>query len=459
MLFNDNFLFNSDSYKYHHPSMMPKGLTQLHSYYEAREGAEFDNIVFNGLFPLLLNIPVITRENIEELKPYLLKHFGYMPDISFLENVVTKNGGYMPVRIRALPEGSIVKPGTVMFTVENTDVENPGIVNFLETYLSNIWYPINVATLSREVKKVFKYFLSLTSDNLEHIEFMLHDFGMRGTTCMEQAMIGGAAHLINFKGTDTFNALRYINHIYNRSTDSVAGYSVPASEHSVMTILGRDGEEDAVRRILDSVPDNAIVSIVCDSYNYLDFCKMIGSTFKDRILARSGKVVIRPDSGEPKKVIQNVFESLAKDFGYTVNSKGFKKLNDKIGIIWGDGLTYSTIKSILEFTTNLGYAADNFVFGMGGGLLQKHNRDTNRCAFKTSYAVVDGKPIDVYKDPIDGKKKSKRGKFSVIKKLDGLVTVPYDESLGYNDLLQTVYSNGVILGYPDFEMIRKRAAL
>ena len=319
----------------------------------------------------------------------------------------------------------------------------------------NINDPITVASASYEAKRVLRRYLELTSDDMSILDFQLHDFGSRGTTCREQAEIGGAAHLTNFMGTDTVIALRFLKNQYNAPT--AAGFSVNATEHSIMTSLGREYEEQLFEHLLDTYP-TGILSVVIDSYDYRNFILHIAQKFKDKILAREGKLVFRPDSGEPVYTSLDVFLMLQSVFGSTLTKKGFKTLNPKVGLLWGDGIEISGMTDILENFYQNRVASQNIVFGMGGGLLQKVNRDTQRCAFKCSAQKRNGQWYDIMKNPLDTTKVSKKGKLGVLKTTSGEIITVNQSDLAYTveaDMLQLSFLNGYVRETYTLEDLRR----
>jgi len=355
-------------------------------------------------------------------------------------------------------EGTPVPIDNVMMTVENTDPKCFSLTNFCETILSHVWAPSTVATISRRCKEKIKSYLEVTSDNFNSLDFMLHDFGYRGVTSPESAGLCGAGHLINFMGTDTFAAINVVMDHYNQI--EIPAFSVKATEHSIMTSLGKDGEVKIMEHLLNQNP-NGILAWVIDSYNYKKFIEVAGTQFKDQILNRDGKLVFRPDSGDPSLTSLDVIELLGKYFGFELNQKGYKVLNPKIGMLWGDGIDIYDMEQILSAFQLYGWAASNIVFGMGGGLLQKINRDTQMHAFKSSYQVRNGKGYDIYKQPISGTKRSKAGKLLLIKTESGIRTInelDYDLKYGSN-LLETVFENGRLIRDMSFSEIRANAKL
>ena len=341
-------------------------------------------------------------------------------------------------------------------TVENTDDEAYWLTNWLETLLVQVWYPSTVATQSRAMKQVLLRFLSETG-NPNLIGFKLHDFGFRGVTCPEQAALGGAAHLVNFQGTDTIPGLLLARQFYGCE---MAGFSIPAAEHSTITSWGEEHELDAMRNMLTQYP-TGLVACVSDSFDIFRACSEYwGRELKDAVLARDGVLVVRPDSGDPPTVVVEVLTRLGEAFGTSTNSLGFKVLHPKVRVIQGDGIDFTMLGRILSATKDAGWSADNIAFGSGGGLLQKLNRDTQRFAFKCSSIVVGDEVRDVFKRPVtDGGKKSKAGRLKLIRGGDGqLQTVRESEMLGQPNLLQTVFENGDVLRSDSFTEIRVRAA-
>jgi nicotinamide phosphoribosyltransferase len=304
--------------------------------------------------------------------------------------------------------------------------------------MSHLWYPLTVCTQSRDIKKIIKQFMDETSTNPGAIGFMLHDFGCRGTSSMATSSVGGSAHLVNFQGSDTIPCMGHIMTHYGSA--GMPGFSVNASEHSIMTSMAEVGEVDVLEKLLRRFT-TGVLSLVIDSYDQYRATETLTTTLLPLVQARSGKVVLRPDSGEPVDVIKRLFEILSRNLAsfITVNSKGFKVLPPFIGIIYGDGLSPAKIQQLLTVMKDLGWAADNIVFGMGGGLLQKVDRDTCRFAWKCcALQTADGVWNDVYKDPCDGKgtsdsKASLRGRQKVIK-VDGVYTVVREDSVEHAHL-------------------------
>lgn len=465
-----NLILMSDSYKYSHYLQYPPKTEFITSYIEAREGGWDSEILFNGL-----DLPIkeylvhpVTHKDIYKAKAILAAHGLPLNESGWL-SIVENHGGFLPIVIEALPEGTIARPGVPLVQVTNTDENLPWVTSFVETLLLRaIWYPTTVGSQSREVKKIIKHYLEETADNLDGLPFKLHDFGARGATSHESARIGGTAHLINFMGTDTIEA---VETIYDNYNGFIAGFSIPASEHSTITSWGRDGESAAYENMLDQF-GTGLVACVSDSYDlYSAITNIWGNQLKQKILSMGGTLVVRPDSGDPVEVTLKVIELLGSEeaFGYTVNSKGFKMLPPCIRIIQGDGVNIHSIGEILQNYMDHGWSADNIAFGMGGALLQKGiDRDTMRFAMKANEAIVDGTARDVYKDPAtDHSKRSKTGKQAVVRTVHNTLQAVRYEDLAATDAVDNTKSNLMIKRFENgleynpstFEEIRERAKL
>ncbi|XP_062515041.1 nicotinamide phosphoribosyltransferase-like [Corticium candelabrum] len=458
----DNILLTTDSYKITHHMQYPPGTTTVYSYFESR-GGKFPSTVFYGLQYIIkrwLVGQVVTREKIAEAKEYYNSHFR---DDVFNEAgwlyILEKHGGCLPIRIKAVPEGMVVPYRNVLFTVENTDPECFWLTNFLETLMVQVWYPMTVATNSRAQKEIIARYLDETADTLDGLPFKLHDFGFRGCTSVESAGIGGSAHLVNFQGTDTIAALIYAKQYYGCP---MAGYSIPAAEHSTITTWGKKGEIDAFRNMLEKFP-SGLVACVSDSYDIWNACENYwGKELKEAVIERGklGTLVVRPDSGDPKTVVVKVLNILEKSFGTSRNGKGYKLLPSYIRIIQGDGISYESLQGILEALKVAGWSADNIVFGSGGALLQRIDRDTEKCAFKCCFAEVKGKSINVYKDPItDRGKVSKKGHLTLEYDKGHFKTLQEGKGDPAKDMLVTVFENGKLVKEYSFDEVRENAEL
>jgi nicotinamide phosphoribosyltransferase len=344
------------------------------------------------------------------------------------------------VRIKAVPEGTVVPVHQVLATIENTDPKCWWLTNYLETLLVEVWYPTTVATLSREMKRLIGGYMDRTAGHREGLEFKLHDFGFRGVSSPESAGLGGAAHLLNFRGTDTLAALTTLRDYY---AEPMAGFSIPAAEHSTITAWGRGRERDAYANMLDQFP-TGLVAVVSDSYDVFHACEHIwGEELRDRVLTRDGTVVIRPDSGDPPTVVVKVLDVLGEKLGCGTNALGFKVLDPHVRLIQGDGVNYDSTRETLANMERHGWSTENVAFGMGGALLQKLHRDTQAFAFKCSWAEVNGRGFEVSKNPVtDTAKHSKPGRMKLVRTSDGFETMPEDAP--GEDVLVEVFRDGKV---------------
>lgn len=463
----DNILLRTDSYKITHWRQYPPGTQFVYSYFESR-GGKFHDVVFFGLQYYLkryLEGCVVTQEMIDEADALLREHFGDRQGRLFhragWEHIVRDHAGRLPVVIRAVPEGSVVPCHNVLMTIENTDPRCYWLTNYLETLLVQVWYGSSVATQSREMKSLLLKYLRETGDP-GLVDFKLHDFGFRGVSSVETAGVGGAAHLVSFRGTDTLEGIVVAREYY---AEPMAGFSIPAAEHSTITAWGREHEVDAMRNMLQQFPEG-LVAVVSDSFNIFEACAEIwGEKLKPLVLGRNGTLVIRPDSGDPPTVLAaghpSVFGILCEKFGYTVNAKGYKVLNPRVRVIQGDAVDFEMLDRILGAMKSVGYSADNIAFGSGGGLLQKLNRDTLEFAFKCAAVAVDGIERPVYKSPVtDKEKQSKSGRMKLVR-IDGprgatYLTVPASDPS--EDQLVEVFRDGRIVREWTFAEVRQRAA-
>ena len=456
----------ADSYKLSHAAQLPEGTTKVYSYMEARKGAALPYTIFFGLQPYIefLNDFEVSNLDIQYAKTFAKNHFGTeIFNEKGWQRIVDVHGGRLPLTIKAVKEGTKVPIGNVLLTIENNDPELPWLTNFIETFLMKIWYPTTVATNSYAAAQIIRRYYEDTSDET-NISFQLHDFGYRGVSSEETAAIGGAAHLTSFMGTDTIAAIIYANMHYNEAGDfKMYGYSVPASEHSTATPWGltEEGETAYINNMLTIYP-TGIVSLVADSKDTMRFARILGTTFKDRVLARDGRVVVRPDSGDPVEVNVELIQILAECFGTTTNTKGYKVLPPQIRIIQGDGIDRKTIQDILFALQDIGFSAENIVFGSGGGLLQKFDRDTMRFAIQCSYSIRNGQEVNVQKDPktAGGTKTSKAGMLKLVKDDAGNYSTVSSTQLSKEDLtalkdeLEVVFHNGRTTRFQSFDEIR-----
>ena len=463
-MINNNILLMTDSYKTSHYLQYPKKAERYYGYIESR-GGKFDATVFFGLQIFLkryLSKP-ITQEMIDEAEEFINTHMGTeLFNREGWEYILNEYGGYIPVTIRAVPEGTIVPTLNALVTVEVTDPKVFWVGSYIETTLLRaVWYPTTVATVSYNCKQTIMKYLELTSDDpLGQILFKLHDFGARGVSSKESAEIGGAAHLVNFMGSDNMEGIWVANKAYNIP---MAAFSINAAEHSTITCWGKDNEVDAYRNMLKQFANNgSLVAVVSDSYDIYNAVEKIwGEELRQEVINSGATIIIRPDSGNPPEVVLKTLKLLGSKFGYTTNSKGYKVLNH-VKVIQGDGINYESIKDICSLFVEDGWSVDNVAFGMGGALLQQLDRDTQKFAMKCSALFIDGKWVDVYKDPVtDSGKRSKRGRISLFEDANGdYHTLPIgftDETstaVSALDVLVPVYKDGKILVDYTLEEVR-----
>lgn len=454
----DNILLDTDSYKLSHWMQYPPNTTSMFSYLESR-GGKYGQTVMFGLQPILKRLEKgFTLEDIEEAAEFAQAHGEPFNKQGWLD-MYEAHGGKFPVKIRAVSEGAVVPVLNCLMSVESTDKRFFWVVSYLETILMRMWYPITVATQSWTIKQIIRGYLNRTSDEPElELPFKLHDFGSRGVSSYESACIGGAAHLTQFQGSDTMSGVRYANHYYKHK---MAGFSIPAAEHSTITMWGREREADAYRNMIKQYgKPGALFAVVSDSYDIDNASENIwGKELKGEVIGSGGTLVVRPDSGDPTSVVLKTLQLLDKTFGSSYNKKGFKVLNN-VRVIQGDGINEDTIRSILEAAVSNGFSATNVAFGMGGALLQQVNRDTQRFAFKCSEATVDGKSVEVYKDPVTDKgKRSKKGRQDLIRTCKRIDETPkYQTVQGYEvfgSMLRTVFENGKITKEYTLDEVRR----
>jgi nicotinamide phosphoribosyltransferase len=454
-----NIILNTDSYKVSMFKQYPAGTTGVYSYIESR-GGRYDETVFFGLQAFIKEylLDPITQADIDIADEILTAH-GEPFNREGWEYILRVHNGYLPVVIKAVPEGTVVPVKNVLATIENTDPECFWLTTWLETSLLRaIWYPTTVSTQSKSIKKVILEALEKTGDPTT-IDFKLHDFGARGVSSMESAGLGGAAHLVNFMGTDTLSGILVARQYYNAG---IAGFSIPAAEHSTITSWGRDNEVKAYDNMLTQfAKPGSILAVVSDSYDIFNAAsKLWGEELKQKVIDSGATVVIRPDSGDPDVVCRKLVGILGEKFGYTINAKGFKVLNN-VRLMQGDGINEHTVRMILGSFAAYGWSADNIAFGMGGALLQIVDRDTQKFAMKCSSALVNGTWVDVQKDPItDSGKKSKAGRVTLWEsggEFVSSVTRPThwtDRGTAWAEALVEVYRDGKLTREISFDEVR-----
>lgn len=467
-----NRVMLADSYKYSHAKQYPK-MVSMYDYMESRGGL-YPATIFVGLQGLIKEylLEPITIQEVNQAKAFAELH-GVPFDTEGWEYIVGKLGGKLPVEIRAVDEGSLVPVKNVLLTIESTDKNVPWIAGWLETIVMKLWYPTNIATKSYYVKQMLMKYGAP-----EWAQFAYHNFGDRGSSSVEAAAIGGYAQLTQLGGTDNFYSLKYC---FDNYGIQMAGYSVFATEHSTTTAHGRDGEEQFVIRMLEENPDAPIMSFVADSYDvyaFTDMCTNENSIIRQIIESRPNqKFVLRPDSGEPLEVLDKMITIMRANKLDTLPHPDGKHLFKDFGILWGDGITPEIIEEILIEADRCNFAAENFVFGSGGDLMQNHNRDTQRFAVKCSSITVDDnyaddmtpadtdeprlRDIDVFKNPItDPGKASKKGKVTTYynrNTKEFFVKEVGRDFAHSTDILSTVYKNGELVKEYTMDEVRENS--
>lgn len=427
-----------DGYKVGHKFQYPEGTTLVYSNLTPRKSRDkgIDEIVFFGLQYFIKEYLIeqfeanfFQRPKEEVLQAYARRIDNYLgkDSISYNHIAALHDLGYLPLEIKALPEGTLVPMRVPIFTIKNTLPEFFWLTNMLETLLSAIlWKPCTSATTAFQYLKTFNRYAAETvgADN-SFIPWQGHDFSFRGMSGVEDAIMSGAGHLLSFAGTDTIPAIDFLEQYYNANCEhELIGGSVPATEHSVMCMGTQDNEIDTFERLITEVYPAGVVSIVSDTWDFWQVITEFLPELKEKILARNGKVVIRPDSGDPVKIIagdpeapvgspeyKGAIECMWEIFGGTITEKGYKLLDGHIGLIYGDSITTERQLAILEGLKQKGFASYNVVLGIGSYTYEYVTRDTFGFAMKATYGEVNGVGRDIYKDPKtdDGTKKSAKG--------------------------------------------------
>lgn len=471
-------ILDADTYKATHWTFEHPDFESSHGYLEARKGGQFDFVQWFG-FQYLLRyymMQQVTDDMKREAKDEIGTHVGPFNDYMW-DRIIGEHDGYMPVRIKALPEGTIVRQGNVLATIESLDKKVAGVQAYIETKLMRVHYPTTIATRSLRWWGIINRYLEETGTP-ELAEWMMVDFGARGAHALESAAVGGMAHLVNFQVTDNLMGIRFAKHAYR--TTSMPGYSIPATEHSVTTSWGkrwthapnRDGEFAFFAHALEvhGNKENPLggrvpVSIVIDTYDQDEAVRMwLDKTreenLHDKLVASNMRVVLRPDSGDPVINVVHLLDLIGSLVGWTVNEKGYRVLPDYVRLIQGDGINEDTLRRILQRVAYHKWSADNLVFGSGGGLLvHEAERDTHRFAMKTSEVVIGGSVNAVSKEvATDPSKASKKGRFAVVmpKFSSELQTIAErDLDTGEHNYLQTVYETGKLVNEQTWEDVRE----
>lgn len=456
-----NVLLCADAYKYCHYNLLPDGTEATHLYVEARGGSYKETVFFSLQYLLkeYMTTP-FTQADIDEAKE-VCTGMGIPFNEEGFAHILKDHKGLFPIHVRAVPEGMVVPTGNVLMTIESTCPKCAWTPGFLETLLLKIWYGTTVASRSHYIRSILWDALEKSSDDpAAEIDFKLHAFGYRGVSSEESACVGGAAELIHFKGTDTIRGLLCARDYYHGKN---LGYSVPATEHSVITAFGKEHELDAYKKVLDTyAKQGAIVACVSDSTDLHRTIKEVwAGSLKDQIIKSGATLVIRLDSGDPIPNILQALAELGEGFGFTENKKGFRVLPSYIRILQGDGINEDSVRDIANAMLKNKWSMSNFgTLGCGGGMVQQLDRDTCRFACKLSSIRINGRWMDVNKDPAtDHTKASKPGRLDLVREDGVLKTVKLQDGLvaAPGSVMRSVFSNGILLVDDTFDEIRHRA--
>ena len=475
-------IFFKDFYKTDHRRQYPEGTELIYSNFTARESRlkGVDHVVFFGLQYFIQEylINQFSDNFFGQPKEKVISLYKRRMDSALGPGKVATDHiealhdlGYLPLEIKALPEGTVVPLRIPLLTIKNTHPDFFWLVNFIETLLSvTLWHPITSATIAYEYRKLLTKYAKETSDKEDFVDWQAHDFSMRGQTSLESAIVSGGAHLLSFNGTDTIPSIDFMEIYYGAdATNEIIGGSVPATEHSVMCMGGKNNERETYKRLMETVYPSGILSIVSDTWDYWNVLTNILPSLKEVIMAREGTIVVRPDSGDPIKIIcgdpeapenspqrKGTLEILWETFGGTINSKGFRQLDSHIGCIYGDSITLERCEKILEGMRIKGFASTNMVFGVGSFTYQYVTRDTFGFAVKSTYGVINGTPYEIFKKPAtdNGVKFSAKGLLKVNNDLTLSESVsPSEENTG---LLETVFLNDRCFKFQTLKQIRSR---
>lgn len=473
---------NSDSYKLSHWGQYPEGTNYIYANmtprYSLRDG--IDRFVFFGLQAFLgqlattFNMDFFEKDRVvamSEFHDFYTRFFGSPPSQKQLASVRDLYDlRYLPIRVHALPEGSVVPHGIPVLTVESTHPTLFWFSQWIESWMSSeIWQLSTSATTAFYYRQVFNAYARDTSDEDFMPAFQGHDFSMRGMPGLEAGRASAAAHLLSFTGSDSLAAFRWIDCWYPGTPDTeLLGTSVPATEHSVMCAGEEGGEFQTYERLLDLYP-TGIISVVSDTWDFWQVVTEYLPELKGRIMARDGKLVIRPDSGDPADILcgdpnanteherQGLIQCLWNVFGGTVNSKGYKQLDGHVGAIYGDSITLDRQEDILHRLAVKGFSSTNVVLGIGSFTYQYVTRDTHGIAIKaTVVGNATGKhPISKSPKTGDGSKKSSRGFLAVERDDDGEYFLLDGIEEPVQSLLEPVFCDGKMLRTQSFSQVRE----
>jgi nicotinamide phosphoribosyltransferase len=500
-MFTLNPIFQTDGYKLDHRRQYPKGTQYVYSNWTARGSRVpgINKVTFFGLQYALKKLNdefkanFFARDVDEVCNEYqaMLDSFLGPNDIGTDHIRALHTLGYLPLEVKALPEGTRVPLRVPMLTIENTHPEFFWLTNYFETILSaELWMPMTSATVASHIRQDLNEWALKTTGSTEGVGFSGHDFSMRGMAGAEAAIASAMGHLVAFTGTETVPVLQAIPYYYP-NTGFLAG-TVPATEHSVMCAGGKEDETETFQRLLDLYPTQ-ILSVVSDTWDFWNVLTNILPSLKDQILARGangGKLVVRPDSGDPADIIcgtnaqatdNNGWDSVEKgaiqvlwdEFGGTINEQGYKVLNPAVGLIYGDAMNRGRINNINERLAAKGFASTNWVAGIGSFNYQYQTRDTFGFAMKATNVVIEDEEKAIFKDPKtdNGLKKSLKGRVGVFTlksdEYNGAVKgdiialdeLDKDGDAYKNSLLEPVFKDGVFIKEWTFDEVRANSGL
>lgn len=494
MTFKLNPLNCTDSYKLGHRRQYPENTQKVYSNLTPRSTYRMDamfhpdfgygEIVVYGIQGAVKELTELWEEEffskninfiIDEYSRRIAPFVGQESSSSHIRDL--HRLGYLPIQIKSLDEGSVIGAGIPVLTITNTRPQEFWLVNYLETPLSNLtWKPMTVATISYRMRLMVNEFARITGSPADFCNWQIHDFSCRGMSGMYDSAASGSGHLLSSLGTDTLSAVDYLEWAYG-GRDTFVGGSVPATEHSVMTMNGQDGELESFRRIIKEVNPSGIVSLVADSYDFWWMITEGARQLKEDILSRQkdslgfSKVVFRPDSGDPVEIIcgtdnendpypirVGAIQCLWDTFGGTVTDAGCKLLDSRVGLIYGDSITPARMYEILSRLVKKGFASANVVFGVGSYTFQTQSRDTLGLAVKATYGVVDGVGREIFKAPkTDSGKNSAKGLLQVEKAGGKFIlnqqVSPEEEEFGE---LKLLWKDGMFVRTQSLAKIRSR---
>lgn len=477
-----------DSYKIEHPFMIPTGTNRITSNLtprKTRRNPSIDGVVACGFqfytsrFLIEYWNEFFFKMEKEEVLRIYKKRVGNYPGPSEVKAdhiAALHDLGYLPIHMKAIAEGTIVPFRVPVMTITNTHDDFPWLVNMLETQMSNIlWMIMTSATTALEYRKVFKQFAEETSPEMVgFVPWQAHDFSMRGLPGLDACYQSGMGHLFSNFGSDNVPAFDALEWYYGADvTKMLVGGSVPATEHMIQCMGTKEGERETYKRLITQTHPTGIISIVSDTWDLWNVMENILPSLKSEIMGRDGKLVVRPDSGDPVDILcgnvwatdsrakRGVIQLLWDHFGGTTNSKGFKQLDPHVGAIYGDSITLTRQGDILSRLKAAGFASTNVVLGIGSYTYQYVTRDTDGYAMKATHGEINGVGLDLFKDPItdDGTKKSAKGLLGVFRDLTtGQIYCkeecsPEDEAAG---LLKTIFINGKLDNLTTLAQIRSR---